>query len=77
MFDPWQQAKLNQGLDRIKSARLPEVDTSVDDLKKLAGVNNPQQSFTQPTVNRAQVMREQNIRPGDEAWFKLWFGKAR
>lgn len=24
---------------------------------------------------KARIMREQNIKPGDEAWFKLWFGK--
>lgn len=23
---------------------------------------------------KARIMREQNIKPGDEAWFKLWFG---
>jgi hypothetical protein len=77
MFDPWQQSRLNAGLDKVKSAKLPERDTSIDDLKKLSGVSNPQQSFTTPSVNRAQVMREQNIRPGTEEWFKLWFGKAR
>ena len=24
---------------------------------------------------KARIMREQNIKPGTEAWFKLWFGK--
>lgn len=27
------------------------------------------------TNNNAQVMREQNIKPGTDAWFKLWFGR--
>ena len=25
--------------------------------------------------NKGQIQREQNIRPGTEAWFKLWFGQ--
>jgi hypothetical protein len=25
---------------------------------------------------KAQIMREQNIQPGTEAWFKLWFSKG-
>jgi hypothetical protein len=49
----------------------------LDEMRRLAGIGKTAYSFTQPTVNRAQVMREQNIRPGDDAWFKLWFGKAR
>lgn len=24
---------------------------------------------------KARIMRENNIKPGTEAWFKLWFGK--
>jgi hypothetical protein len=31
----------------------------------------------QPVVssNKGQIQREQNIKPGTEEWFKLWFGK--
>jgi hypothetical protein len=25
--------------------------------------------------NKGQIQREQNIKPGTEEWFKLWFGK--
>jgi hypothetical protein len=25
--------------------------------------------------SKARIMRENNIKPGTEAWFKLWFGK--
>ena len=25
--------------------------------------------------NKGQLQREQNIKPGTEEWFKLWFGK--
>lgn len=27
--------------------------------------------------NKGQIQREQNIKPGTEAWFKLWFGDKR
>jgi hypothetical protein len=29
------------------------------------------------TNNKAQHQRENNVRPGTDAWFKLWFGGAR
>lgn len=25
--------------------------------------------------NKGQIQREQNIKPGTDEWFKLWFGK--
>ena len=31
-----------------------------------------------PTIeqnNNAQIQREQNIKPGTDKWFKLWFGR--
>ncbi len=33
-------------------------------------------TLRQPQVgsNRGQIQREQGIKPGTEAWFKLWFG---
>lgn len=27
--------------------------------------------------NKGQIQREQNIKPGTEAWFQLWFGDKR
>jgi len=74
-FDPWKQASLNNGLEKLKSVNIRETPTTVDDIKKLAGISNNNVVPSQPTVNKAQIMREQNIRPGDEAWFKLWFDK--
>ena len=34
-------------------------------------------TLKQPVVgsNKGQVQREQNIKPGTDEWFKLWFGK--
>ena len=27
--------------------------------------------------NKGQIQREQNIKPGTEEWFKLWFGRNK
>ncbi len=34
-------------------------------------------TLRQPVVgsNKGQIQREQGIKPGTEAWFKLWFGQ--
>ena len=34
-------------------------------------------TLRQPLVssNKGQIQREQNIKPGTDEWFKLWFGK--
>jgi len=34
-------------------------------------------TLKQPVVgsNKGQIQREQNIKPGTDEWFKLWFGK--
>jgi hypothetical protein len=36
-------------------------------------------TLRQPVVgsNKGQIQREQNIRPGTEEWFQLWFGKNK
>lgn len=57
---------------------------TLDELKKLSGIDKFNQSgpdsismdarITKATENRI-IEREQNIRPGTDAWFKLWFGR--
>ena len=32
-------------------------------------------NFDNSGSEKARAMREQNIKPGTEAWFKLWFSK--
>lgn len=34
-------------------------------------------TLRQPVVgsNKGQIQREQGIKPGTDAWFRLWFGK--
>ncbi len=54
--------------------------SSIDELKKLAGVNEFK-GYTEYTLenisdaanSNAKKMRDKNIRPGDPEWFKLWF----
>jgi hypothetical protein len=54
----------------------------LDSWKVLAGIKHqttssaPDGSNISITANdKARIMREQNIKPGTDAWFKLWFSK--
>ena len=49
-------------------------------LKKLAGVNEFKglqpyggSNISVTGTEKAKIMREQDIKPGTEEWFKLWF----
>lgn len=58
--------------------------SSLDELKKLAGVNEFK-GYTEYTLenisdaanSNARKMRKDNIKPGDAEWFKLWFGQPK
>lgn len=78
MFDPFQQAKLMNGFDKLKSVSVPEQNIdSIDELKKLAGVNNTSygEEISVQGTNLGQIQRERNIKPGTDEWFRLWFAK--
>ena len=81
MFDPFKQAKLMNGFNNLKSVRLPETKTdSLDDLKKLAGINENTsfgEEMSERATNLGQIQRERNIKPGTDEWFKLWFAKPK
>lgn len=57
----------------------------ISQLKLLAGVANkpnwttyygyPGSNISVTANEKAELMREHNIKPGTEAWFKLWFSK--
>ena len=34
------------------------------------------ETFGQAGMEKSRIMREQNIRPGDAEWFKLWFSRT-
>lgn len=80
MFDPFKQAKIQNGYAKLKDTTIPERDISLDELKKLSG-SGQVTGETNPTPNhelaakKSQYMRENNIKPGDKAWFKLMFAK--
>jgi hypothetical protein len=66
------------GFNNLKSVQMPESNIdSIDDLKKLAGVNENVNCEIVPDINRGQIMRERNIKPGSDEWFKLWFAKPK
>tara|TARA_B100000925_G_C21636580_1_gene315347 strand:- start:224 stop:454 length:231 start_codon:yes stop_codon:yes gene_type:complete len=55
----------------------------IADLQHLAGIKNKFTGFT-PYVpenishtgtEKARIQRKNNIQPGDEDWFKLWFSR--
>jgi len=61
----------------MQKDKLMDLET----LRKLAGINEfkgytPYEgSNISITGNeKAQIQRDQNIRPGDKEWFELWFG---
>lgn len=75
-FDVWKQAKIQNGLDKIKTFSLPEQNIdSIENLKKLAGVkenvNGMNMSVT--GTQKGELMRKYNIQPGTPEWFQLWF----
>lgn len=57
------------------------MSDDLDDLKRLAGITLPNSSdygaaISMTATQKAQIMREKNIRPGDPAWFRLWFAQT-
>ena len=81
MFDPFQQQKLMNGFNKLKSVSLPKNKSdSVDDLKKLAGINENTsmgEEMSHQSTNLGKIQRERNIQPGTDEWFKLWFAKPK
>jgi len=76
MFDPFQQSKLQSAYSRLKDYKVPERDMSLDDLKRLSGVDENSKKVAIVTQqNKAQFMRENNIKPGTQEWFRLFFDK--
>ena len=81
MFDPFQQSKLQNAYKSMKEYKpAPEKEMTLDELKRLSG-NGKITGETTVVPNsalatrKAEYMRENNIRPGDKEWFKLWFAR--
>jgi hypothetical protein len=56
---------------------------NLEDLKKLAGVDNVSQessigeNLSYAGTEKAQYQRKHNIQPGTDEWFKLWFARPK
>lgn len=58
---------------------------SIEELKKLAGITNravmqeykgyPGSNISVTGNEKGELMKKHDIRPGTEAWFKLWFAR--
>ena len=81
MFDPFQQAKLMNGFDKLKSvpSYQENIETTLEDLKKLSGITSQvigEESNISVTGNeKGQLMKKNNIQPGTSEWFQLWFSR--
>jgi len=81
MFDPFNQAKLQNAYQSMKEYKpAPEKDMTLDELKRLSGSGKITGETTvipnhQLASKKAEYMRENNIKPGTEAWFKVMFAK--
>ena len=76
IFDPFNVPKIT------KSAALPKANTGIDDICRLAGVgvydkttHSNKEVQLDLAAQRRQIERERNIKPGTDAWFRLWFAK--
>lgn len=52
----------------------------LDKIKQLAGITNYKNRYEGSNISitgteKAQIMKEQNIKPGSQEWFRLWFSK--
>ena len=58
-----------------------DANDPIHEMKALAGLQTPnwktyEGSNISNTANeKAQLMREHNIKPGTDEWFKLWFSR--
>jgi hypothetical protein len=50
-----------------------------DKLRKLAGIDKNAESPITGEIgtNKAEYMRQHNIKPGTDEWFKLWFARPK
>ena len=81
MFDPFKQAKLQNGYQSMKEYKpAPEKDMTLDELKRLSGSGKITGETTQPIdtqlqAKKAQYIKDNNLRPGDPEWMRVMFAK--
>jgi hypothetical protein len=83
-FDVWKQSKIQNEFDRMKAIKSEPTaesnrDITLNDLKKLSGIT--EQVIGEPSNisitgnEKGELMKKNNIQPGTDAWFRLWFAK--
>lgn len=77
-FNVWKQAKLMNGYNKLQKVNIPETkDTTLQELKKLAGLPNMSPlsgiNISVTGTEKGELMKKHNIQPGTPEWFKLWF----
>ena len=55
---------------------------AIDDLKRLAGITASQSHANNTDTHlsgtqRSELMKQHNIKPGTDAWFRLWFSRPQ
>jgi hypothetical protein len=80
MFDPFKQAKIQNGYSKLKDTKLPERDMTLDELKRLSGSGKITGELAQPIdtqlqAKKAEYIRANNLRPGDPEWMRVMFAK--
>jgi len=81
MFDPFKQAKIQNGYAKLRGIKLPEKDMTLDELKQLSGSGQVTGEYSYTLLHelaqkKQQYMRENNIKPGDKEWFRVMFAKT-
>ena len=78
-FDVWKQSSLMNGLAKMQTVPTQAPIDNIDDLKRLAGINNSSmgEEMSEKGTNLGQIQRERNSQPGTDAWFRLWFSKPK
>lgn len=80
IFDPFQQAKLQGAYSKLRDTKIPEKDMTLDELKRLSGAGkitgevNATPNY-ELAAKKSQYIRENNIKPGTQEWFKVMFAK--
>lgn len=76
MYKSTQQLQIEQTEQAL--GKVSHRDTTLDDIVRLSGVKETvEHSYgagqSKNATELAQYQREHNIRPGTDAWFRLWF----
>ena len=81
MFDAFKQARLQNAYQSMKEYKpAPEKDMTLDELKRLSGGDKiTGESTVTPNSalasQKAQYIRDNNLRPGDPEWMRVMFAK--